>query len=193
MSSLVQTLLTTVGSAQLKQLSAQIGADEATTQKAVTSAIPLLVGALAKNAATPEGAQALMTSITKDHDGSILDNLGISLGNPLVAKGGAAILGNLLGGKRLMIEQALSSATGMNPTATSNLLNLLTPLVMGIVGKVVRQESLDVNGLVKLLSAESSQTVGVVGGMLDLLDGDSKGGLMGNALNMGSKLGKLFG
>lgn len=78
----------------VQRLSQQIGADPASTQKALSAALPLLVGGLARNAThSPQGAQSLARALDRDHDGSVLDNLGGLLGG---GSGGA--LGSLLGG-----------------------------------------------------------------------------------------------
>ena len=64
----------------LKQLSRQIGAGEQQTQSAAMAALPALLGAMKRNASTPEGASALSNALEQDHDGGILDHLGSFLG-----------------------------------------------------------------------------------------------------------------
>lgn len=74
-------LASQMGGSTLDQLGSQIGADRSTTEKAVAAAIPALLGGLAKNAnRSPEGATALAAALDRDHDGSILENLGGLLG-----------------------------------------------------------------------------------------------------------------
>lgn len=93
MSGLVDLITQQMGSGMLDQLSGALGADSGKTQQAVGAALPVLVGALAKNASSAEGAASLASALERDHDGSILDNLGGLLG----AAGG---LGSLLGGDK---------------------------------------------------------------------------------------------
>jgi len=59
----------------LGQISGQIGADPQSTQTAVSAALPLLLGALARNASQPGGAEALAGALGRDHDGSVLDHV----------------------------------------------------------------------------------------------------------------------
>ena len=91
MSGLVDLITQQLGSGALNQMSGAIGGDSESTQKAIGAALPVLVGALARNSASSEGAQSLAHALERDHDGSVLDNLGDLLG----AAGG---LGGLLGG-----------------------------------------------------------------------------------------------
>ncbi len=93
-SSLLQQVMTPDN---INMLSGMLGADSKTTQNAVGTAIPALLAALGKEAATPQGANALSNALAKDHDGSILDDIAgyISSGGDLTD--GNKILGHLLG------------------------------------------------------------------------------------------------
>ncbi|MEL6843933.1 MAG: DUF937 domain-containing protein, partial [Bacteroidota bacterium] len=56
----------------LDNLSNQLGVEKSQVSSAIGAAIPMIMGAMAKNAQTPEGAQSLDNALAKDHDGSIL-------------------------------------------------------------------------------------------------------------------------
>ena len=66
----------------LSQISRQLGTDEKTTSSAISAALPILVGALARNSSGTSGARSLAGALQRDHDGSILDNLGSFLKQP---------------------------------------------------------------------------------------------------------------
>lgn len=92
-----------LGDRGLEGLARQIGAGRGETERAVGAALPTLVGALARNAGRPEGARSLARALDRDHDSSLLDQLGGLLGGEGgggSAGGGAlaAGLGSLLGG-----------------------------------------------------------------------------------------------
>lgn len=94
MSGLLDILSSQLDSGVLSQLGSAIGADKDKAQQAMGAALPVLVGALAKNAnKSPEGAESLAKALERDHDGSILDSLG-GLG------GLASMAGGLLGGSK---------------------------------------------------------------------------------------------
>lgn len=89
----------------LDGLARQIGAGRGETEKAVGAALPLLVGALARNAnRSPEAAGSLARAIERDHDPSLLDQLGGLLGGASGGTSGggggglAGLAGSLLGG-----------------------------------------------------------------------------------------------
>ncbi len=87
MDALTQLLMQQLAGGGVSNISQQIGADEKTTQAALSTALPLLVSALANNASKPAGAQSLHQSLVKDHDGAILNDVNGFLSNPGAANG----------------------------------------------------------------------------------------------------------
>jgi len=76
--SLIQNLIgTVVGDQVVTQIAKATGMSPEQTKKAVAMAMPLLMGAMAKNSSTEQGAESLNNALDK-HDGSVLDNLDIS-------------------------------------------------------------------------------------------------------------------
>jgi hypothetical protein len=188
MSELTTLLLQQLAGPALSQISQKIGADEGTTGKALGVAVPLLMGALARNAAQPEGAQALHTALSKDHDGGILDDVLGFLGNGGMANG-AGILGHVLGDQRGAIEQGVAQASGLEPSAAGSLLETVAPLVMGLLGRTQQQQGLDADGLAGLLGGQSSGTAGTVLGLLNtFLDADKDGSAVDDLLGMAGRL-----
>jgi len=116
MNALTQMITQQLAGNAISQISSRLGADPGTTGKAVSIAVPLLVSALAHNSSTPEGAEALNQAIARDHDGSILDNLGSFLGNTEAANG-AGILGHVFGNNQSNVENSLAQNTGLDPSA----------------------------------------------------------------------------
>src|SRR5262245_1557294 len=154
-------------------LAQRFGISETKANTAVQIAVPLLLAALARNAAQPQGAQSLHTAINNDHDGSIFNNLTGYLNNPQSANG-TGILGHVFGGQQSTIENSLAQATGMDQGSAGGLLATLAPLVMGAVGQTQQQNGLDASGLSTLLNSQQQQAqvnapdvMGVLGSMLD--------------------------
>ncbi len=194
MSSLAGTLMQMLGDQGMRQISQQLGADEKSTQKAVTAALPMLISALGKNAASPEGAQALTRALEKDHDGRVLENVTQVLGDRAVQQDGQAILRHVLGEKQGLVAKGLGSSAGLDPNSAGQLMAMLAPLVMGGLGKTKREKGLDAQGIAQLLGQERQQADSQLGGLAKLLDMDGDGDLTDDILNLGSKLlGGLFG
>lgn len=180
----------------LQQLSKALDSDEDTTGKAVSSALPLLLAALTKNASSSSGAESLENALAKDHDGGILDDIGSFLGSPQSGPGDG-ILRHVLGGKRSTVEAAVSKSSGLDLNSVSKLLTMLAPLIMGGLGRVRQQESLNAGGLSDLLQGEMQQAEqqgAVPQGLLALLDADSDGEVLDDLANLGKGLlGKFLG
>ncbi len=173
MNALTEMLTQQLAGTAISQISSRIGADPGTTSKAVGLAVPLLISALAHNSSTPEGAEALNQAVTKDHDGSILDNLMGYLRNS-ESGNGAGILGHVLGDQRTDVENGLAQSTGLDPSAAGQLLETVAPLVMGALGKTQQEQGLDANGLSAFLGGQHQQAqatapdvMGMLGGLLD--------------------------
>ena len=121
----------------LQQVSQQLGIDQNQASGAIGAALPLLLGAMGRNAQEPQGAQALLGALQRDHaptSGSGFD-LGGLLGSVLGGGGGnatngAGILGHVFGGNTDRATQGLSQATGLDSSKTSQLLAILAPTVM---------------------------------------------------------------
>jgi len=183
----------------LDQLSNQIGGEKEQTEVATSGIISMLTAALAKNAASPGGASALANALDTDHDGSILDNIGDLLGGNLTnnrAANGAGILKHVLGGNQGNAIDAISKMSGLTGDKTGNLMTMLAPIVLGMLGKQKRQNNMDQSGLSDMLSrsvksaTNQRQEMGLLG---KLLDRDGDGSVMDDIAGMGMKtLGNLF-
>ena len=181
-----------LGGDGISQISQQIGADEETTANAVSTAIPMLVGGLARNVQSPEGASSLLGALDRDHDGSVLDDVAGFLGRG-GGLGGESILSHVFGDSQRNVEAGISQASGLNLSQVARLLPLLAPLVMGALGRTQRQEGLDAGGLVGLLGTESQQAMSqspVLGMLSQLLDKNRDGSMVDDVAGM---LGGLFG
>lgn len=96
------------------------------------SATPLLMGFLQNNAQDSEKALAIDNAISRDHDGSILDNLSAITEKK---EEGNAILNHILGGEKSNIENQLSLASGISNDKVNSFLSMLAPVLMGFLGK----------------------------------------------------------
>jgi hypothetical protein len=182
-----------LGGDAVDRISQQIGADRDTTAGAISGALPMLIGALSKNAARPEGAQALAGALDRDHDGSVLDDLGGFLGGGGAAGLGAGILGHVLGGKQSAAAEGLSGLSGLDKGSAGQLLAILAPIVLGALGRQKRSQGLDSGGLASWLGKQDTrarqQAPSGVGGLLGgLLDQDGDGSVMDDVAQMGAGL-----
>jgi hypothetical protein len=198
MNGVLDLLAQNLSGRQADQIAQRIGADPGQTQRAIGAALPAILTALNRNTNSTEGAKALDRALERDHDGSLLDNLGGFLSGGLGGK--QADGGGVLGGQRRQVEQGVAQASGLDVGQVSKLLPLLAPVVMAALGRQKRRAGLDGGALSGLLGQEATRArqaapsgvLGALGGFLDK-DGDGSvgddvAGQVGRAA-----LGKLFG
>jgi hypothetical protein len=187
----------------LTQLSEQLGgADRDQTSSAVSGIAGLLTGALAKNASSEQGAQALAGALDRDHDGSILDDIvgmlgGQAQGTDSKALNGAGILEHILGNRKGGAAEMISKMSGLDAEKAGSLMQTLAPLVMGVLGKTKREQGLDAGGLMEMLgqaaNSKQAQQNPAVGFITKMLDKDGDGSAMDDIARMGMHmLGSLF-
>ena len=120
MASILDLLNTDIGKQLISSASEKTNTSPDRTASVLSSAMPLILGAMKRNAATPDGAASLNNALENNkHDGSLLDNLGGLLSggglDDLMSDGGG-ILGHVLGGKQERVEQTISKTSGVYET-----------------------------------------------------------------------------
>ncbi|MCB0109422.1 MAG: DUF937 domain-containing protein [Caldilineaceae bacterium] len=193
MNDLMGILSEQVGGQVARQISRQLGTDVATTESAIHAALPMLLGAISRNAATPEGAASLNKALDR-HDGSILNDLLGAVNSQDRAADGAKILGHVFGSRQDNVQQGLSQLSGLSAENSAQLLAILAPVVMGALGQTKRTSGLDADSLAILLGGQRERIDNSLGGFARFLDFDGDGSAVDDVIDMGSKmLGGLFG
>ncbi len=202
MNSILDLLADNIGGDNIGQIAGAIGADPQQTQTAVSAALPAILTALNRNTNTSQGAGALASALDRDHDGSLLDQLGGFLGGQVRGKqaDGGGILGHILGGQRQQVEQGVAQASGLDMGQVAKLLPILAPIVMAALGRRKRQAGLDEAGLSGILGADATRVreaapSSVIGALSGFLDKDRDGNIQDDLLAQAGRaaLGKLFG
>lgn len=181
MSSLLELVSQQLDDTRIAQISQAIGADEAKTRHALGAALPTMVEMLSRNAADDRAAEQIHAAVSRDHDGSILDQLG-----PLLTGGqqgsmlsmGEAILRHMFGAKQPNVENGLGKLSGLDSATIAKLLAILAPIVLGALGRKQREENIrpsDLGGYLRKqgesITQQAPQGTSFIGRMLDQ-DGD---------------------
>ena len=198
-----------MGQELVRGISRETNQPAGNTADVLGMALPLLMGAMKKNASSPEGARGLMDALSSKHDGSILDDLGGLFGggvDPSVLNDGAGILGHVLGSRQPAVETALSQKSGMDPDTIASILKIAAPIIMGYLGRQRTQRNLsDANDLSSLLGGFlGGESQGNQDLITSLLDADGDGSVLDDVTDMmmgnpkkkgglGGLLGGLFG
>ena len=191
----LEALLGLLQGQEIENLASQVGGNEGEVKNGVMAALPAMLAALGKNAGTEKGAEELNNALEKKHDGSILDNLSGYLSNPDL-KDGAGILNHLFGNQTSNVANAVSQSSGLDTNGSMKMLQMLAPILMGILGQQKKQNNLDAKGLGSLTSMLASNfgseagTSGIMETVTNLLDANKDGNVVDDIMGM---VGKFFG
>jgi hypothetical protein len=193
--SIIELLLSQLGTGGTNQISEKLGLDEGKAQQVIGMALPMLIGALNRNTSSSKsGAEALTNAIQRDHDGSILDNITQAITNRKTVEDGSAILGHVFGDNSSGVVDSVSRATNIDSAQVAQIFAMLAPLVLGALGKIQRNKNLDAEGVSSLLQEERKTVEKTSSGLTQLLDMDGDGDVSDEIISLGSNLlGGLFG
>lgn len=176
------------------QLTKQLGGqDPNAVKRASQGVVQLLLDAINKSAQSSN--EGLMGALKRDHDGGILgDLMGVLSGqkraeNPKTTNG-TGIVNHLLGKRQLEAAQIIAQMSGLDIFKSGVLMQLIAPVVMGVVGQTQKSSGFDLGGLAKvLMGGQSSQSNNSAPSIFEkLLDQDGDGSMMDDLLNMGMKI-----
>jgi len=211
MASILDLLNSDMGKTLISGASAQTGQSNDKTASVLSMALPAILGAMKRNASTPEGAASLNTALSDNrHDGSMLDQLSGLLGgggsdNALLSDG-AGILKHVLGGNQGRVEQNISRNSGVDTGSVGQIIKMAAPIIMGLLGSQKRKENVGQGGIGDLLgSVLGSNSNNNDQSLIEsLLDADGDGSIIDDVAGMvlggnkkkgglGGLLGGLFG
>jgi len=173
------------------------------TSSVTNSAVSLLLSALTRNSSSQNGLSLLVSALDRDHDGSIMDDIGSFLAgsnnfnNPRMVNG-SGILSHLLGNNMGSVVEAFSRQNNLNSNQSRQLLTSLAPIILGALTKSRQKAQVDQNGLYDLMKGAStdfepqnqnqSQNI-----LTNLLDQDGDGSIADDVASFGKNiLGKLL-
>lgn len=194
MENIIDSLLSNLDSNSMQELSKKTNLPTKKAKGAMETAIPLLMNALAKNSGSTQGATELQEAIKRDHDGSLLDNLGDFLQNPQSANG-AGILKHVLGDKQNTATTFVSKTSGVSGDSAAKILEIAAPLVMSFLGKkTASSQGGGINDIIGSLLSSSKQPSKKNQSLITkILDQDNDGDIMDDLAKIGTSfLGRLF-
>ena len=125
MSGIINLLGGNLGKSLIEGLSSQTGQSKSNTSNLLNMAMPVLMQAMQRNAATPKGASGLLGLLTEKHDGSILNDLGAVISgsnSSAIEQDGSKILGHVFGNRKQNIQNALSKQSGVDVSSVGKTL-----------------------------------------------------------------------
>ena len=156
--SLVQTAL---GGDFAKLTGQFLGESVPSTQSALTSLLPAVLGGVAQKGATPEGASSLLSLINGSNlDTTLLDNVAGMFGSgsnamsSLMKLGTSSLVPALFGDKAGGLVNALAGTAGIKSSSATNLIAMIVPLIFTFLKKYVSQNNLSASSLSSLLKGQ---------------------------------------
>lgn len=146
----MEDLMKMVGGAltpeMMGQMSGMLGEDKANVQKGIGAALPQLMRGVAQTGASPQGAQDLLGMMQggagEPSPMDMMGNLAGIMGNQEQSNGmmqmGMKMLPMLMGNKASGMAGILGAATGMSKGSSSNMMAMLAPMIMGMMGNQMK-------------------------------------------------------
>ena len=154
--SLLDLVQQQIGPNGMQEISRQIGADPAATEKAVQSALPMMLGGMASTAQQSGGEGALQSAISAIGGGG----------------GIGGMLGSILGQHHGTVQDGVQQASGLDAGKAGKLLMLLAPFIIRALAQhqssTAGQAGGGLSGGLQQAATEAAQTAGspAVGGIL---------------------------
>jgi hypothetical protein len=147
----------------IRQISAFLDERPSSTRKAVAVAMPAVLAGLTERASSARGAETLLNVIHRVGVGLDLDELARGSGSyDDLNRVGRTVLTTIFGGQSSLVAAQIAAASGLRQSSAADLLEMLAPIALAVVGHEVARHGLDEAGLMLLL-AERRGDVGSVG------------------------------
>ncbi len=140
------------------KIASATGLDSMTTQKAANASVPAILGGLADLASKPGGARQLASAIAEQPTGLLSTLANAVGGNGQLQDKGSTLLASLLGGGALgSLVSGVSRFAGIGEGPARSLMGLLTPVVLGVLGREQRAAGMEASGLARMLLDQKDQ------------------------------------
>ena len=176
-SSIVSTLSRIQTPDIVGQLAIASGLERSLAQAAIAVAVPSILSAFAGLVVRRDGAKQLARAVAAQ-PADILSSISRHLtasnltGSTYMAITGKSLLASLLGDGALgTLGAPVARYAGIGEGSSQSLMGLLTPLIMGVLGREQRAAGLDANGLAELLTGQKKEiTAAMPSGLIQLLE-----------------------
>jgi len=151
-----------VGDQLARQASGFLGESTSSTNSAISVILPAIVGGLVNKGESQGGTASILDYLKNENvDGSILDKLAGMFGggdatNEVLQKGSGA-LDFIFGKDSSTIGKILdfvTNSSNIGRGSSSSLLKMAAPILIGILGRTVKDQGLDATGLSSLLASQ---------------------------------------
>ncbi len=154
--SFLTDLFSTLDKRSLGDIGNALGESDQSVSRGMQSAIATVLGGMANKADNPALLRKTLDMTPSEIGTPSWSNLASSVTktDSPVMSAGKGMLGTLFGSSEGALTRALGTGLGLQHNVTSTLLTMAAPMVMGFLGKRVRDEGMNMGGLGTLLQRE---------------------------------------
>lgn len=174
MTNLLDNIKSYLSAEIISQAAHHFGENESGVGKAAAGLIPTILAGILKKTGDAAGMDSIYQMLhaaqtdVLDHPGQLLSSGHLAQHDPKDASG--HLMSILFGHQVPAINNAIAAFAGVQPATASSLLGFVGPLVMGVLGKSIHDNSLNAEGLANLLRSEQQNILALLpGGMSALL------------------------
>jgi hypothetical protein len=143
----------------VSRIAGAIGLNRSDAQSGVGAAVPALLAAFSGLADKSGGAQSLVNTIRQQS--GVLDSFASMIGGnnqSSFIERGSSLLTSLLGTHdQAALTGAVARFSGLGQNKANSLLGMLTPVVMGLIGRQIGARGVDVGSLSSLLASQKEE------------------------------------
>lgn len=130
----------------VENVASSIGESPSKTSRALSAAVPSILGGLIQNGATEAGVAKLLRELTDPAVGQA----GMSTSR------GSELFTSVLGDRSGPMTDEVASASGVSRASSSSIMGFLFPMIASVIGTHVTSRRLGVSGLAELLASHRS-------------------------------------
>lgn len=138
-----------------KSISDKTGLSEEQVSQAISVGLPVILGGMAKNTQTSEGAVSLDGALAKHVDSPVVDDP-TKAADDEVEKDGGSILCHVFGTDTDSISGTIAEKIGADPKKVQSALAILAPIAIGYLAKQKKEKNLDADGVATTLNETQS-------------------------------------
>jgi OmpA-OmpF porin, OOP family len=159
----------------ISNAASRLGESEGGISKAIGGLLPTILAGLVNKSSDSNSFNGIFNMLSDSKNLGFLDNIGGLIGGGNLAQGdpkdiAGGLMSNLFGNKVGGILDLVSNFAGVKKSTSSSLLGLAGPLIMGFLGKKIKNEGLNASGLASFLGGQKSNIMSALpSGMGNLL------------------------
>ena len=148
----MQSILNSIlSSGQADKISQKTGLSQDQLSQVIAAGLPMILGGMANNASSKNGAESLNNALDKHTNSPVLDDAEKAASDTAESEGGS-ILGHVFGDNKSAAADGVAKQTGVDSATVMKVMAMLAPLVMAYLAKQKSTSGFDARSLANILS-----------------------------------------